>query len=59
QYVQLMPAGEESLAEIRRLAFEGERLYAEETGLTDSERETILAILRKMTDRQLASVTTL
>lgn len=55
QYVQLTPAGEDRLAEIRRLAFEVEKLYAEETGLTESERETILTILRKMTNRQSTS----
>lgn len=51
QFVQLTPAGKDSLDEIRRLAFEVEELYAEETGLTQAERETILTILRKMTDR--------
>lgn len=52
QYVQLTPAGEDSLAEIKRLAFEVEKQYAEETGLTESERDTVLTILRKMTNRQ-------
>jgi DNA-binding MarR family transcriptional regulator len=51
-YVQLTPAGADSLAEIRRLAFEVERRYAEETCLSESERETILGILRKLTNRQ-------
>lgn len=55
QYVQLTPAGVDSLAEIRRLAFEVERQYAEETGLSESERKTILTILRKMTNRQATS----
>jgi DNA-binding MarR family transcriptional regulator len=39
QFVQLTPAGKDSLGEIRRLAFEVEELYAEETGLTQAERE--------------------
>lgn len=56
-YVQLTPAGEDSLVEIRRLAFEVEKLYAEETGLTESEWETILMILRKMTNRPSTSGT--
>lgn len=56
QYVQLTPAGKDSLAEVRRLAFEVEEIYAEETGLTESERETILTILRKMTNRKSAKV---
>jgi DNA-binding MarR family transcriptional regulator len=55
-FVQLTPDGEDMLAEIRRLAFEVERQYAEETGLTPSEREIILTILRKMTNRQPASI---
>jgi DNA-binding MarR family transcriptional regulator len=55
QHVELTPAGEDSLAEIRRLAFEVEKQYAQETGLTESERETILTILRKMTNRQSTS----
>lgn len=55
-YVQLTPEGEESLEEIRRLAIEVEELYAEETGLTESERKTVLAILRKMTNRQSTNV---
>lgn len=52
QYVQLTQAGQESLGEIRRLAFEVEKQYAAETGLSDEERETILKILRKMTGRR-------
>ncbi len=52
QYVQLMPAGKDSLAEIRRLAFEVEKQFADETGLSESEREAVLTILRKMTTRQ-------
>lgn len=55
QYVRLTSAGKDSLAEIRRLAFDVEMQYAEETGLTKSERETILKILRKMTNRQPTS----
>jgi DNA-binding MarR family transcriptional regulator len=51
QYVQLTPAGEHLLPEIKRLAFAVEELYAEETGLTESEWETIMKILRKMTNR--------
>lgn len=50
-YVQLTPKGMDMLAEIRRMAFEVEDLYQEKTGLTDAERETILPILRKITNR--------
>lgn len=50
-YVQLTQKGLDMLAEIRQMAFEVENLYQERTGLTQDERETILAILRKMTDR--------
>jgi DNA-binding MarR family transcriptional regulator len=50
-YVQLTPKGMDMLAEIRRLAFKVEDLYQEKTGLTDEERETILPILRKITNR--------
>jgi DNA-binding MarR family transcriptional regulator len=51
-YVRLTPQGEDLLADIRRLAFEVERQYADETGLTASERDILLTILRKMTNRQ-------
>ena len=50
-YVQLTPKGQDMLAEIRRMAFEVEDLYQEKTGLTDEERETLLPILRKITNR--------
>jgi len=50
-YVQLTPKGLNMLSEIRQLAFEVEDLYQERTGLTQDERETILALLRKMTNR--------
>lgn len=50
-YVQLTPKGMDMLDEIRRLAFEVEDLYQEKTGLTDEERQTILPILRKITNR--------
>lgn len=50
-YVQLTPKGRYMLADIRRMAFEVEDLYQEKTGLTDEERETILPILRKITNR--------
>jgi hypothetical protein len=39
------------LGEIRRMAFEVEDLYQEKTGLTGEERQTILLILRKITNR--------
>ena len=50
-YVQLTPKGMDMLEEIRRLAFKVEDLYQDQTGLTDEERETILPILRKITNR--------
>ena len=50
-YVQLTQKGLEMLAEIRRMAFEVEDLYQKKTGMTDEERETILPILRKITNR--------
>lgn len=50
-YVQLTPEGMNMLTEIRQLAFEVEELYKEKTGLTRDERETILCILKKMTNR--------
>lgn len=50
-YVQLTPKGMDMLEDIRRMAFEVEDLYQEKTGLTDEERETILPILRKITNR--------
>jgi DNA-binding MarR family transcriptional regulator len=50
-YVQLTQKGLDMLAEIRRMAFEVEGLYQERTGMTDEERETILPILRKITNR--------
>jgi DNA-binding MarR family transcriptional regulator len=50
-YAQLTQKGMDILAEIRRMAFEVEHLYQEKTGLTDEERETILPILRKITNR--------
>ena len=50
-YVQLTPRGMDMLAEIRRMAFKVEDLYQEETGLSDEERETILSILQKITNR--------
>ena len=50
-YVRLTPKGIDMLVEIRRLAFQVENLYQEKTGLTDEERETILPILRKITNR--------
>jgi DNA-binding MarR family transcriptional regulator len=50
-YVQLTPKGMDMLAEIRRMAFKVEDLYQQKTGLTDEERETILPILRKITNR--------
>jgi DNA-binding MarR family transcriptional regulator len=50
-YVQLTPKGMDMLDEIRRMAFEVEDLYQEKTGLTDEDRETILPILRKITNR--------
>jgi DNA-binding MarR family transcriptional regulator len=50
-YVQLTRKGMDMLAEIQRMAFEVEDLYQEKTGLTDEERETILPILRKITNR--------
>ena len=50
-YVQLTPKGIDMLAEIRRMAFEVEDLYQEKNGLTHEERQTILPILRKMTNR--------
>lgn len=50
-YVQLTPKGLGMLAEIRQMAFEVEDLFQARTGLTDEERETILPILRKITDR--------
>ena len=50
-YVQLTQKGLEMLAEIRRMAFEVENLYQKKTGMTDEERETILPILRKITNR--------
>ena len=52
-YVQLTQKGLNMLAKIRQLAFEVEELYQEKTGLTPEERETILAILQKMTNRRL------
>jgi DNA-binding MarR family transcriptional regulator len=50
-YVQLTPKGMDMLADMRRMAFEVEHLYQEKTGLTEAERETILPILRKITNR--------
>lgn len=50
-YVQLTPNGINMLTEIRQLAFEVEELYKEKTGLTQDERETILFLLQKMTNR--------
>ncbi len=50
-YPQLTPKGLQMLEEIRRMAFEVENLYQEKTGMTDEERATILAILRKITNR--------
>lgn len=50
-YVQLTPKGLDMLDEIRRMAFEVEDLYQQRTGMTDEERETILPILRKITNR--------
>ena len=50
-YVQLTPKGMDMLDEIRRMAFEVEDLYQQKTGLTDEERQTILPILRKITNR--------
>jgi DNA-binding MarR family transcriptional regulator len=50
-YVQLTPKGMDMLEEIRRMAFEVEDLYQEKTGMTNEERATILAILRKITNR--------
>lgn len=50
-YVQLTPKGLDLLIEIRQMAFEVEDLYQEKTGLTQDERKTILALLRKMTNR--------
>ena len=50
-YVHLTPKGIDMLEEIQRIAFEVEDLYQEKTGLTDDERQTILPILRKITNR--------
>jgi len=50
-YIQLTPKGMDMLAEIRRMAFEVEDLYQKKTGLTDEERQTIIPILRKITNR--------
>jgi DNA-binding MarR family transcriptional regulator len=50
-FVQLTPKGTEMLVEIQKLAFKVEDLYQDRTGLTDEEKETILPILRKITNR--------
>ena len=50
-FVQLTPKGLDMLDDIRRMAFEVEDLYQERTGMTDEEREIILPILRKITNR--------
>lgn len=49
--IQLTTKGTNLLTKIRQLAFEVEGLYKEKTGLTDHERETLLLILRKITNR--------
>lgn len=50
-YVQLTPKGLSMLTEMRRMAFEVEDLFTEATGLTQEEREVIVSLLRKMTNR--------
>lgn len=50
-YVQLTAEGLKMLAEIRRMAFEVEDLFMEKTNLTQEEREIIVSLLRKMTNR--------
>ena len=50
-YVRLTEAGTNLLEELRQIAFEAEARLAEETGITSEERETLLQILRRMTNR--------
>ncbi len=49
--VAVTEAGLAILDEVRRMAFEAEELFIEETGLTPDERSQLLVLLRKMTKR--------
>lgn len=51
QFVQITDNGMAMLDEIKQKAFEVEDIFAAETGLTCEERETLLALLKKVANR--------
>lgn len=51
QFVRVTEKGAALLAEIKQRAFEVEDIFAEETGLTGDERETLLRLLKKLANR--------
>lgn len=52
QFVQITTKGEAMLGIIREKAFEVEDLFAAETGLNETERETLLELLQKVANRK-------
>lgn len=51
QFVRVTEKGATLLEQIKQKAFEVEEIFAAETGLTDDERETLLGLLKKVTNR--------
>jgi DNA-binding MarR family transcriptional regulator len=56
QFVQITAKGEDMLDIIREKAFEVEDLFATETGLNETERETLLKLLQKVANREAESI---
>jgi DNA-binding MarR family transcriptional regulator len=51
QFVQVTEKGAELLEEVKRRAFEVEDIFAEETGLTQDEYQTLRKLLKKVANR--------
>ncbi|HLU12319.1 MAG TPA: hypothetical protein VK003_21755, partial [Oceanobacillus sp.] len=51
QFVRVTEEGAALLEQIKQKAFEVEEIFAAETGLTDDEREALLGLLKKVTNR--------
>ncbi|MEM7113983.1 MAG: MarR family transcriptional regulator [Chloroflexota bacterium] len=52
QNIQLTAAGSALLAEIRTRALEADRLLLAEANLSESDKETLLQLLRRLTNRE-------
>ncbi|MFT5194665.1 MAG: DNA-binding MarR family transcriptional regulator [Cellvibrionaceae bacterium] len=53
QHIRLTPAGEGLLAEIKIYALEADRILLEAAGISADEKEALLKLLRKLTDREI------